>query len=74
MGLCIGVSFEEGALQEYTLNDSFFSHLRYTIPPALLLSFVLAPLLTRTDVYKVSFLITAGFTLSLAKLSSDVVR
>lgn len=37
----------------------------YTIPIALLLSVILAPLLTRLDVYKIVFLVTVAFAYTL---------
>jgi len=33
-------------------------HLKYTVPPAILLTLVSRPLITRLDVYKILFLIT----------------
>lgn len=33
-------------------------HVKYTIPPALVLTLLYRPLLTRLDVYKILFLIT----------------
>lgn len=39
-----------------------FRHLKYTIPPALLLSFIYHPLCTRLDVYKILFLICIAVT------------
>lgn len=45
-----------------TVRDS---HVVYTIPIALLLSVVLAPLLTRLDLYKIVFLVTVAFAYTL---------
>ena len=36
------------------------SHLLFTIPPAIILSVILSPLVTRLDVYKICFLITVS--------------
>lgn len=39
-------------------NTDFFRHLKYTIPPAIVLSLLYRPFLTRTDVYKLLFLVS----------------
>jgi 15-cis-phytoene synthase / lycopene beta-cyclase len=40
--------------------DAIYRHLKYTIPPAIALTFVYRPLCTRLDVYKVLFLISVA--------------
>lgn len=37
------------------------SHLRYTIPPAIVLTYCYRPLCTALDVYKILFLIAVSF-------------
>lgn len=45
-----------------SIRANFSSHLIYTIPPALLLTVILRPFLTRIDVYKICFLLTVGLS------------
>lgn len=47
-----------GSRHEFDVPLTVCSHLQYTIPPAVLLTLILTPLLTRVDAYKISFLIT----------------
>lgn len=47
-------------IERYT--DKFFSHLKYTLPPAALLSLLYFPLWTRLDSYKLLFLIAIAVT------------
>lgn len=43
-------------------NSHFHSHLKYTIPPAIVLTFLYRPLFTKLDIYKILFLITIAVT------------
>src|SRR5277367_896420 len=45
-------------LQNYP--DAICRHLKYTIPPAIALTFIYRPLCTRHDIYKVFFLISVA--------------
>ena len=60
MGLCFGVCFVPLLLDSPL---TVYRHLQYTIPPAVLLTLVLTPLLTRVDTYKTLFLITVSVSL-----------
>lgn len=56
--LCIGVSNNfRGLKGNLTV---LHSHLQYTIPPAIALTFLFYPLWTKIDVYKVLFLIAVS--------------
>jgi 15-cis-phytoene synthase/lycopene beta-cyclase len=39
-------------------TDALYRHVKYTIPPAIALTLLYRPLLTRLDVYKILFLVT----------------
>jgi len=64
--LCSGVSDCLSRLASWPIDtDRVRSHLKFTIPPALFLTLLLRPLLNRTDVYKIAFLITVSRVLDL---------
>lgn len=56
--VCIGVGDKFLELQR--LANTTSSHLQYTIPPAIALTFFFYPLWTKIDVYKVLFLIAVS--------------
>ena len=56
--LCIGVSDSSSKPERQSNSQS--SHLHYTIPPAIALTFFFYPLYTKIDVYKVLFLIAVS--------------
>lgn len=61
MGLDYALVYVMTCQNAWRMRDSpIFRHLKFTIPPCLILTLLYRPLLTRLDLYKISFLVTVG--------------
>jgi 15-cis-phytoene synthase/lycopene beta-cyclase len=58
MRLCEKGPFLLVPLMPWLGTDALYRHVKYTIPPAIALTLLYRPLLTRLDVYKILFLVT----------------
>lgn len=50
-------------MRNYTSFSHAQRHIKYTIPPAVALTFLYRPLLNRLDLYKIFFLVTVSMRL-----------
>jgi len=58
MRLCEKAPFRSCPSCHWQGTDVLYRHVKYTIPPAIALTILYRPLLTRLDIYKILFLVT----------------